>query len=210
MPGSLTPIWEDTNWGSYDDYLDEYPVPISAQVISVFDPSKVYSVWAADTQLGGYVSPKSAPNLYRLGAFANLPDLRTLNLPLSVKKLGRYSCYNSGVRSVSMSPTVIYYSTTFPSTCQIHLYTLAGYTVTPPTKRTYRVGETFDSTGMVVTCTVSDGIHVTNIVTEQRNTLAGELGGYIVNVDLSTVGETTADVYCGDRLISQIAITVTS
>ena len=139
--------WTDTNWQQIDN---QYPTPIGVNYPPVFDESKVYSVWTfSSTVIGGYPIPGvPQPSLFdvnkvygsfkmypdvaegyptpvtidpiKIGAFAYLTNLTSITIPSSVKKIGRYAFYKTGLRSVTLASDCTYYSTSFPPECDIN------------------------------------------------------------------------------------------
>ena len=75
--------------------------------------------------------------------------------------------------------------------------TLSSITVTPPTKTTYTVGDTFDATGMVVTATYSDATtaDVTASATTDFDTQVATAGNKTVTVSYEEDGVTKTDTF---------------
>lgn len=75
--------------------------------------------------------------------------------------------------------------------------TLSSITVTPPTKTTYTVGDSFDATGMVVTATYSDAstADVTSSATTDFATQVASAGNKTVTVSYTEGGITKTDSF---------------
>ena len=87
--------------------------------------------------------------------------------------------------------------------------TLSSITVTPPTKTTYNVGDTFDATGMVVTATYSDATtdDVTASATTDFATQVASAGNKTVTVSYTEGGVTRTDTF--DITVTAITGTTT-
>lgn len=55
----------------------------------------------------------------KLGAFTNATNLKTVSIPNSVKKIGRFSFSNTKIKTVKIADDCEYYSTSFPEDCVI-------------------------------------------------------------------------------------------
>ena len=136
--------WTDTNWKQIDD---QYPTPINANYPPAFDISKVYSSWSfSPTVIEGYPNPVGVPqpipfdldkvySVFRfypgvmegypapinldIGAFAYLTNLTSITIPSSVKHIGRYAFYKTGLTSIILADDCTYYSTSFPENCVV-------------------------------------------------------------------------------------------
>lgn len=201
---ATSPPWQDTDWKSEVDYLDGYPFPITSQKVEQFDITHVYSIWIQDgytnnyyhpknndieifdvtklysvwdltntNKLYGYVSPKG-PNIYRIGAFANTPNLSSIYIPTTVTYIGRFSFSESGIENVTIAPDCKYFDTTFPETCTINYFPVTNFQlVSQPSKLTYYVGETFDPSGLVVSATISGNNELSTRVINNDYSISG-------------------------------------
>lgn len=77
------------------------------------------AVWRIN---GGYPFHKLMPEVPLLGAFANAINLRTVRIPETVKKIGRYAFCNTQLASVTIASDCEYYDTSFPDGCVINFY----------------------------------------------------------------------------------------
>lgn len=57
-----------------------------------------------------------------LGAFYNATELSKVSIPQSVKKIGRYSFWGTGLAEVTIARDCEYYPTSFPDGCVINFY----------------------------------------------------------------------------------------
>lgn len=137
-----------------------YGYPVSSPKVIKFDLSKVFSNWTdSSNDLFGYVVPRDC-KIYKSGAFAHTTEITSLQFPISVIKLGEYTCYDSAITSVQVSPLCEFYSTTFPDNCTITYYTVSIDTITfPITPLEFVVGDDYNAVldGTTVLVTVSDG-----------------------------------------------------
>lgn len=74
------------------------------------------ALWRTD---GGYPFHELLPDVPLLGAFANATSLRTVRIPNSVKKIGRYAFRNTLLAKVTIASDCEYYPTSFPEGCII-------------------------------------------------------------------------------------------
>lgn len=71
---------------------------------------------------GGELKNKNAPDPIYLGAFANEPTLISVTIPKTVKQIGRYAFYNTGINHVTIASDCHYYATSFPSGTIVDFY----------------------------------------------------------------------------------------
>ena len=57
-----------------------------------------------------------------IGAYSQCPNLVSVQIPRSVKKIGRYSFADTSLTQVTIARDCTYFSTSFPSGCQINFY----------------------------------------------------------------------------------------
>ena len=85
------------------------------------DRSKIYTIWKINANIAeGYPIPIDyEPQV--LGAFAYLTNLTSITIPSSVKHIGKYAFYKTGLQHVTLASDCTYYSTSFPpeSQCQV-------------------------------------------------------------------------------------------
>ena len=137
--------WTSTYWKQTDN---NYPIPVSVDIPTPVDTSKIYTVWNMNSSvLNGYPYPtlptaeidrskiytiwKINANIAEgypipidyepqvLGAFAYLTNLTSITIPSSVKHIGKYAFYKTGLQHVTLAADCTYYSTSFPSECDI-------------------------------------------------------------------------------------------
>ena len=65
---------------------------------------------------------KSMPDPIYLGAFANQPTLINVSIPSTVKSIGRYAFYNTGINHVTIASDCHYYATSFPEGTIVEFY----------------------------------------------------------------------------------------
>jgi hypothetical protein len=180
--------WESAIFASSDDVINGYPFPKDSHSVVEFDIYRVYSVWEqdvdvlsnyfypgtppcvfditkvysnwnlVDSDLFGYITPNNV-YLYKSGAFAHTTGIQSITFPLSVKKLGYYTCYKSAIEDVTISPTCIAYDTTFPDNCTFTYYSGEINSVSfPISPIEFFVGDDYEEAlaGTVVNVTVSD------------------------------------------------------
>lgn len=70
----------------------------------------------------GELKDKQAPDPIYLGAFANNPTLISVTIPRSVKSIGRYAFYNTGINHVTIASDCHYYATSFPHGTIVEFY----------------------------------------------------------------------------------------
>lgn len=78
-----------------------------------------FSYWAVVN--GKLVNP-SLPDIPILGAFCNARNLTKIEIPATVKKIGRYAFTNTQLNSVTIASDCTYYDTSFPVGCVINTY----------------------------------------------------------------------------------------
>lgn len=141
--------WTDTNWKQIDDQyptpinanyppefdiskvysswsfsptvIEGYPNPIGVPQPIPFDLDKVYSIFRFyPGVMEGYPAPINLDTV-KIGAFAYLTNLTSITIPSSVKHIGRYAFYKTGLQHVTLADDCTYYSTSFPpeSQCQV-------------------------------------------------------------------------------------------
>lgn len=64
----------------------------------------------------------SIPNVKPIGAFYNCGELKSINIPEDVKKIGPYAFYNTALTKVKIAQDCKYYHTSFPNGCEIEYY----------------------------------------------------------------------------------------
>lgn len=138
--------WTQNPWKQIGE---QYPIPVSVSYPTAFDVSKVYTVWKLTHGIvNGYPYPSVYPNTFdinrvyttwkiyntvaegypspgtidpiKIGAFAYLTNLTSITIPSSVKSIGRYAFYKTGLQSVTLANDCTYYSTSFPPECDIN------------------------------------------------------------------------------------------
>ena len=65
---------------------------------------------------------KSMSDPIYLGAFANQPTLVNVSIPSTVKSIGRYAFYNTGINHVKIASDCHYYATSFPPGTIVEFY----------------------------------------------------------------------------------------
>ena len=78
-----------------------------------------YSDWNV---VNGKLVNSSLPELPILGAFCNARNLTKIEIPATVKKIGRYAFTNTQLNSVTIASDCTYYDTSFPVGCVINTY----------------------------------------------------------------------------------------
>lgn len=105
-----------------------YPIPVSflkyCGGVKPFDPNGVYGLFelpSSDSPSMGYPTPRNISCVIP-GAFKNCINLQSIDIPRSVKHLGRYTFSNTSLKEVTISRDCEYYPTTFPTGCVINFY----------------------------------------------------------------------------------------
>ena len=202
--------WESSIFASSDDVVGGYPFPKLSKNVVIFDIEKIYSVWHQNSyvldnylysgyppyifnlskvfsnwvynkqELFGYIIPSNC-TIYRSGSFAHTSMITELKFPMSVKKLGYYTCYDSNVQTVTLSPLCEFYETTFPENCTKTYYnTVIDSVAFPVTQIVFYVNDDAEERllGTSATITISDGdIQETRISTNLT-----------ISADTSTIG----------------------
>lgn len=156
----------DEVWSAFsqDGTLYNYFHP--RNVISVFDLSKVYSLFnVLDESLYGYPIP-FVPKLPKPGAFAGTTGITSITIPMSVKHLGRYTFYDSALQSITLSPLCEMYSSTLPVGCTVSFYTVTITSVEFPIDPIeFYVGDDAEDIlkDTAVTMSVTDGTSVVSV-----------------------------------------------
>lgn len=155
--------WESTTYASSNDVLGGYPFPKLSGKQPTFSLNNIASRFHQDLQLYGYfhtetpipefhlnriigrfdsedksffgyVFPLDAP-IYKTGAFAHTDNLTEIVFPITVMELGPYTCAESNISNVTISPACSFYPTTFIDDCTITFYScsiqLATFPITP-------------------------------------------------------------------------------
>ena len=106
-------------WKLSPDILNGYPYP-TVLPTSQFDLNKVFSVFRiyGSNVMEGYPSPLNC-DTRKIGAFAYLTNLTSITIPQSVKSIGKYAFYKTGLTSVTLADDCTYYSTSFPENCVV-------------------------------------------------------------------------------------------
>lgn len=78
-----------------------------------------YSDWVI---VNGKLINSSLPDIPVLGAFCNARNLTKIEIPATVKKIGRYAFTNTQLNSVTIASDCTYYDTSFPVGCVINTY----------------------------------------------------------------------------------------
>lgn len=112
-----------------DPFISQgYPIPAAllrnGGAVKQFDPNGVYGLFELSPVISpgmGYPTPRGISCIIP-GAFKNCINLQSIDIPRSVKHLGRYTFSNTSLKEVTISRDCEYYSTTFPMGCVIHFY----------------------------------------------------------------------------------------
>lgn len=106
--------------GDYDWHMDEnnnliinaIPAPIDWQ------PPYPAGMWVLDDDI---LTNSMLPEVLvdTQGAFAGVVSLTYIQIPESVKSIGRYSFRDTGLTEVTLAEDCTYYATSFPSTCTV-------------------------------------------------------------------------------------------
>ena len=140
--------WIDTNWQQDDLLNNGYPYPIGVNspigfsydgVYSVwkqndslnngypyteevikFDYDGVYSVWKMDSPTLSYYPYTHMPIM--LGAFNYCKNLTEVIIPESVKYIGPYAFWETGLTEVTIAADCEYFEHSFPFSCKINYY----------------------------------------------------------------------------------------
>lgn len=148
-----------SNWTLDQNVLYGYPVSTNSK-LAPFDLSKVFSNWTdLSGDLFGYTIPKNC-SVYKSGAFAHTSQIFQIEFPVSVSKLGRYTCYDSSVLFAKLSPLCEFFDTTFPQQCTLSFYNIEiNSIVYPMNPIIFYVGDNFESmlSDTSINVTISDG-----------------------------------------------------
>ena len=61
-------------------------------------------------------------NPEKFGAFANIPTLKKIKIPKTVKFIRDYSFWNTGLKKVTIAPDCKYFEHSFPEECHVEFY----------------------------------------------------------------------------------------
>ena len=61
-------------------------------------------------------------NPEKFGAFANVPTLKKIKIPKTVKFIQDYSFWNTGLKKVTIAPDCKYFEHSFPEECHVEFY----------------------------------------------------------------------------------------
>lgn len=78
-----------------------------------------YSDWVV---VNGKLINSSLPDIPVLGAFCNARNLTKIEIPATVKKIGRYAFTNTLLSEVTIASDCDYYDTSFPAGCVVRFY----------------------------------------------------------------------------------------
>ena len=140
--------WIDTNWQQDDSINSGYPYPVGANApigfsyndiykvwhftggvnndypyieeVIKFDYDGIYSVWKMDSPTLSYYPYTHMPIM--LGAFNYCKNLTEVIIPESVKYIGPYAFWETGLTEVTIAADCKYYPTSFPEDCKINFY----------------------------------------------------------------------------------------
>lgn len=140
--------WIDTNWQQNDSLNNGYPYPVGVNApigfsyndiykvwhftdgvnndypyieeVIKFDYDGIYSIWKTDSPTLSYYPYTHMPIM--LGAFNYCKDLVEVVIPESVKYIGPYAFWETGLTEVTIAADCEYFEHSFPFGCKINYY----------------------------------------------------------------------------------------
>ena len=140
--------WIDINWQQNDSFNNGYPYPIGVnspigfnyndiykvwhftdgvnndypyiEEVIKFDYDGIYSIWKTDSPTLSYYPYTHIPIM--LGAFNCCKDLVEVVIPESVKYIGPYAFWETGLTEVTIAADCEYFEHSFPFGCKINYY----------------------------------------------------------------------------------------
>lgn len=123
IQGPLIPPYPGGVW--YDDWeaggeehklvTNTLPEPIQGPLI----PPYPGGIWYNDN---GKLAHRSLPEQIKIGAFSGCTNLQMVEIPRSVKYIGEFAFYNTGLTNVTIANDCQYFPTSFPPNCVINFY----------------------------------------------------------------------------------------